>query len=1113
MSDYVKRFTGKDDLSPVLEEINENFDKMDKKSQFLNDLDKKFKKINGSTAPLKRQLKDLTDSLGQFNFNNIEGMSGKFLDIAKYAGQVKDSMDDARKVIQYFADDNRKLSAAIQGVQGAVGALSAYKGVVGLLGIESKSAEQAMKDLSNAMMTLNGLQQVAKTLNKDSMLVTATKVVQLRAQAAAEKMATAATVENTVATKAATIAQKAFNLVAKANPYVLIATAAVAAVSAIYGLTRALRSNKQALEEQKAIEEAVSKERQEASKTYSNLITKYNTLKEAWKKLRTEGEKRQFWKDNKNDIENLNPSIKTLNDLENMFVNNTQSVVDGFKKRAQAMAANTRMQEEYSKQFELQLKKEAKQQEIANLKATNKSKQMVGGSSIGAAATINYNTNDGLIKKAEKELEDFNKSIANSQKRIDYFDKKIKSLGGTGDLAAKSINNFNNTLNNTTSKKINSEVKVEFVADPNSLKDLQQKLSGLDEILIKHIEFNKNSLKKAERELIEALTPDGIEVKFDKKSILNLKRTINKQLSQVKLESIDASTLVGGLDYLKQSINYVDNFDLSTKELEDLSERQLEVSRRILNQIIALPTDTDEQKQLRDNYFNTLKGLNGRTINTSEQSSIQFNKFNDLFGKLNEWFENNFTEDTDVSGELIKVLKEGSKVTAKEINSRLGDAKELEKFFIQNFSHLNITDTNTGERYLLEKVEEILNTLEGYDKYNSKVLGSNTGRYYTNESNLDVEISSTTKEFEKTLDILSNRLKNGTIDINQFFESWDKMYEGIRKYEQDMFVKTGKQIHIELPAQSAEQVLRDFEMKQIEQMRAEVEIGVVPEADLVKFVRQVNNDLKDLDIDPIQIDITSDFEKDATRVASEFNTVFFNQISAIDGVVNAMENLHTVTDDQANSWEKFMSIIRVAESLLATYQTVSTLVTAVETAGILGKKKLADETARQAAAQGALASEAPAVVAANTAIASSNTATAVTTKAAADGLLSEAAAAIFAAHAAIPFAGVGIASGLITQMLASMAAFKAAIAGMSAFANGGIVGGSNFRGDRVLIRANSGEMILNKKQQANLFNALDKGELGGAGVVDFVLRGSDLYGSLRNYSKTVAKTGKITGIR
>jgi len=85
-------------------------------------------------------------------------MSGKFLEIAKYAGEAKDSMDDARQVIAYFADDNRKLNAAIQGVQGAVGAISAYKGVIGLLGIESKSAENAMRDLSHAMMALNGLQ-------------------------------------------------------------------------------------------------------------------------------------------------------------------------------------------------------------------------------------------------------------------------------------------------------------------------------------------------------------------------------------------------------------------------------------------------------------------------------------------------------------------------------------------------------------------------------------------------------------------------------------------------------------------------------------------------------------------------------------------------------------------------------------------------------------------------------------------------------------------------------------------------------------------------------------------------------------------------------------------
>jgi len=48
-----------------------------------------------------------------------------------------------------------------------------------------------------------------------------------------------------------------------------------------------------------------------------------------------------------------------------------------------------------------------------------------------------------------------------------------------------------------------------------------------------------------------------------------------------------------------------------------------------------------------------------------------------------------------------------------------------------------------------------------------------------------------------------------------------------------------------------------------------------------------------------------------------------------------------------------------------------------------------------------------------------------------------------------------------------------------AFATGGIVGGNSTSGDNVSIRANSGEMILNKNQQAKLFNMINGG--GGSG--------------------------------
>jgi tape measure domain-containing protein len=55
-------------------------------------------------------------------------------------------------------------------------------------------------------------------------------------------------------------------------------------------------------------------------------------------------------------------------------------------------------------------------------------------------------------------------------------------------------------------------------------------------------------------------------------------------------------------------------------------------------------------------------------------------------------------------------------------------------------------------------------------------------------------------------------------------------------------------------------------------------------------------------------------------------------------------------------------------------------------------------------------------------------------------------------------------------------AFKAAIGSFNdagAFANGGIVGGSSYTGDKLFARVNSGEMILNKGQQNNLANMLN----------------------------------------
>ena len=65
---------------------------------------------------------------------------------------------------------------------------------------------------------------------------------------------------------------------------------------------------------------------------------------------------------------------------------------------------------------------------------------------------------------------------------------------------------------------------------------------------------------------------------------------------------------------------------------------------------------------------------------------------------------------------------------------------------------------------------------------------------------------------------------------------------------------------------------------------------------------------------------------------------------------------------------------------------------------------------------------------------------------------------------------------------AAVASIVAAIAAIPKFANGGIVPGNLYSGDRVPAMVNSGEMILNRSQQGNLFQILNQGGTKGKDV-------------------------------
>ena len=76
--------------------------------------------------------------------------------------------------------------------------------------------------------------------------------------------------------------------------------------------------------------------------------------------------------------------------------------------------------------------------------------------------------------------------------------------------------------------------------------------------------------------------------------------------------------------------------------------------------------------------------------------------------------------------------------------------------------------------------------------------------------------------------------------------------------------------------------------------------------------------------------------------------------------------------------------------------------------------------------------------------------------------------------------------------IGAAASLIAAMASIPKFAQGGIVPGNSFYGDKVPAMLNSGEMILNGVQQARLFYMLNNGNTWGNGEMKLTIDGDKL---------------------
>ena len=199
----------------------------------INEIENPTKKVEDSSGTLRTQLYNIRMEMarlvqqGKITSKEYEELSDRAKELRKQQALVNASMSEGTGM-QIFIGTMRT----------AVGTISAAVGVMQALGISQEDAEKAERRFQSVLSAAVGLQEIANALKGDSIVMSGVYIIQKKAEARAQDLATAATGRGVVATKLLTAAQKVFNMVAAMNPYVLLALAITTVVGAIYALIK-----------------------------------------------------------------------------------------------------------------------------------------------------------------------------------------------------------------------------------------------------------------------------------------------------------------------------------------------------------------------------------------------------------------------------------------------------------------------------------------------------------------------------------------------------------------------------------------------------------------------------------------------------------------------------------------------------------------------------------------------------------------------------------------------------------------------------------------------------------------------------------------------------------
>ena len=563
--DYVVNITGRDNLSATLKGVKQQLQDTTSSASGLDKIEQRFERIQNSTAPLKRKLRELQGIMDKMNLDGLAN-TDVFTRMAAEAASYKDAIGDTAQAVRLLSSDTATLDAGIEAFQGLAGAASIATGVMGMLGSENEDVQEAILKVQSAIGILNGVQAIANTLNKDSILMLKLKQFWESANAETTVVATTATTANTVVTNANRIATQAWNTVKAISKALLgdftgliLVGAGALATYAMFtdDSTEADKKNADALKDQKSESESLADTLSKKLGTETaNLTGKYLALRDGWKNCRNEHEKNEFITNNATAFESLGLNITDVSSAENAFVANTNSVVQALNARAEAAAYAAIQQELYEKAIRQEASvKQQKQKVTTNTRNINNQRARAVGNT-KYHDTNNYTTAGIQAQEAEaretrKQAEEMGRKSAEAARKATQLSKKSGAFGSvntqktggktTGTNRTTRTNRTTGTTNNTKEQPVFKEDAVTIEDMTNNVNILTSKLKKLDpntaefEEVSKQLNSWKDKLSAVDKKLKK---PEEVKPKFEKGSIADYQdqiAAINEQLQNQNL--------------------------------------------------------------------------------------------------------------------------------------------------------------------------------------------------------------------------------------------------------------------------------------------------------------------------------------------------------------------------------------------------------------------------------------------------------------------------------------------------------------------------------------------------------------------------------------------------